>query len=455
MDPTSSNPVGQQPASPQAPPPATGGGSRKKLMMIIAAVLVLVVLAVILVVVFKNKGSHSSGSSKDTSLYYDRPGYDRAKLSANVGDPMAIKITASDKPQEMQSGTFVIPACSLLTQDNLKTMGLQMYVNDFGYPFLQNYLDESGKAPFVPDPNRLPSGEDGMGCVYGIVTGKTGKTIDIGVNQPFTATDGAVVDNINALHYTKQADTGGFQMYSRVNSIGDDKNNEYVLRKNGTTITLSIPDDFASKNDTILKTIMANFDDLTKHPKGPSTVTYNSPTFTQSFAKACDLVDNDDMKNLTGVDASPLVQAMWPSATGVADFSPVSKYKTKSNFIRSQCIRTSNYPGEKTLIGIQNHTLRITTTSYENTQAASEGFKHVTLGDSNDTVKKGTGLGDESAVYRTNDDDKQLAIGFRQGRVVVQLVYDFAFQDFKTYTDYVNKVSPVADKVAAKVVNFK
>jgi len=448
MEPTSSTPVGQ-PATPQSSPPAHGG-SRKKLMIIIGAVVAVVVLAIVLAVVFKSKGTDNSKSHKDTGLYYDRPGFDRAKLSANIGDPMAIKITPNKEAQELQSGTVVIPACSLLTKDNINAAGLQLYVNNFGFPFIQNYLDDSGKASFAPDPNNMPSGEDTMGCVYGI---QGGETIAVAVNQPFIATDRAVASYIDLLSYAKQPDSNGFEVYTRTNTIGDKKDYDYLIRKNGATVTLSVPGTQKDKADGLLKTIMSNFDQFAQHPNGASMVSYDTPTFTQSFVKSCDLVDNDDMKNLTGVDASPLVQAMWPTATGVADFSPVSTYKTKSNYLRNQCIRTSNEPGEKTLIGIKKHTLRITTMTYENSQAASEGFKHVMLGDSNDSVKKGTGLGDESAIYKTNDDDKQLAVGFRQGRVVVQLVYDFAFQD-TTYADYVKKLSPVSDKIAAKLVEF-
>ena len=450
MDPTSSTSDGQPPVAPpqQTPPPAPARGSRNKWMVLAAVVLGLVLLAGILAVVFKHKGSNSNGSSKDSSLYYDRPGFDRAKLSKNIGDPMAIKITPSNKAQELQGGAVVIPACSLLTQDNITAAGLKLYVNDFGYPFIQNYLDDSGKAAFAADPNHMPSGEDAMGCTYGVAGGDT---ISIEVNQPFTATEGAVASDIGLLSYVKQPDVNGFQIYTR--SSPEVQTSQTLLRKNGATIEIAIPDANKDKSDTLVKTVMSNFDDLAKHPKGASIVSYDTPTFTQPFVKSCNLVDNDDMKNLTGVDASPLVQAMWPTATGVADYSAVSNYKTKTNYLRNQCIRTSNAPGERTLVGIEKHTLRVTATTYENSQAASEGFKHVTLGDGNDSVQKGTGLGDESAIYRTNDDDKQMAIGFRQGRVVVQLVYDFAFQTDDAQT-YVKKLSPVSDKIAAKLVEF-
>ncbi len=447
MEPTTSAPT---PESSTSSMPSPKGGSRKKLIIIGVAVLVVIIVAIIIGVVAGGKKSDKA-STNDTSLYYDRAGYDRSKLRADVGDPMAIKTAPGDKPQSLVSGTVIVQACSLLTQDDLTKAGIKLYANAFGYPFIQNYLDESGEAKFAADPNHMLGASDTMSCNYGI---EDGKIVNVAVNQPFTATDGAVASDIDLLHYNKQADQGGFQIYTRTSALGDDKTSYTLLRKNNTTIEVKLPESTDPKITGLVKTVMSNFDAFTQHPKGVSTVSYSTPTFTQSYAKACDLVDNADMKNLTGVDASPLVRSFWPSGTGVADFSKVSSDKVKTNYLRSQCIRTSNDPSYKTLIGIKTHTLQVTTTTYENNTAAAEGLKYIGVGEGNDSAVKESGIGEEAYLYKTPNEDKQLALGFRQGRVVVELISDFASQNSMDKTSYGAKLTPVAEKIAAQLKNL-
>jgi hypothetical protein len=286
---------------------------RKCYYWLAALLVIIIVVAVIMMLTGKKSGDQTQ--SNDTSLYYNRAGYDRKKLNANIGDPLAIKFAANNEAQKLASGTVVVQACALLTPDDLNKAGIKLFANNFGYPFMQNYLDKSGEAPFAADPNHMPSPSETMGCVYGV---DSGNMLSIGVNQPFTATDGAGDQDISALKFTKQADANGFQVYKRTHQLGDETNTEYVLRKNGATIALTFPYTDETKLNSLTKTVMTNFDNLATKPQGVTQVSYDTPTFTQSFAKSCDLVNNADLKQITGTDMSPLVRSFWATSSGLA-----------------------------------------------------------------------------------------------------------------------------------------
>jgi hypothetical protein len=429
---------------------------RKKLLLIAILVVLIAVAAVGAYSAKHKKSGSSTVNTKDSSLYYDRPGFDRQTIGMTVGDPAALKLTAKDGAQELASGAKIIPACAIITQKDITGQGLLLFPNGFGYPVQQNYLDKSGQAPFAPNTLSMPTGSDTLSCSYGLYTpGQTNKSLEnslsIDVVQPFIATESVVADNTT--RFAKQADMNGYQVYKKESEISG---TIYRLRKDGATVDLTMEFKDSSKKEKFLKTAITNLDSFSTKPKGITTASYDTPTFTKSFAKACDLVDNDDMKQLSGVDASPLVREFWPTATGEADFSALSDYKTASNYLRSQCIRTSNTPDYKTLTGTTNHTLQVTTTSYESTEAATNGLQYLSITKDNDKVKT-AGIGDEAYAYKSAK-EHQNTLAFRKGRVVVELVYDYAFQDrdakVSDLTSYTQKLTPIAQKMVPKLQDF-
>jgi|GEM_PF-1198450 len=464
-------PQSQQPQQPDSSPePAFSAGispqpPRRPLwlkLVLLAILLILIAVAIFGAYSSKHKKSGTGSNSGDTSLYYDRAGYDRQKLASGVGDPMAIKLTAKDGAQTLRSGEVILPGCSILTIQDIQNQGLRLYPNGFGYPVQQNYLDKSGEAAFAPNPNNFPLSSDSIGCHYGIDNGsKAGSTntnavdsIDVSVNQSFTVTESEIDRQISALSYVKQADMGGYQTYKSTRNADQPS---YMLRKDGTAITLDFDLTDPSKVEPLVKKAVDNLTNLQTKPKGVSTVSYDTPTFIQKSVKACDLVDNSDMKQLSGVDASPLVRSSWPTGTGVADFSQVSNYKTQTNYLRNSCERLSNYPEYKTLVGTKSHSLQVTTTTYENSQAALQGLLYISVGEGNDSKTQAPAMGNEAYLYRTPK-DHQNALAFRQGRVVVELVYDFAFQEndpqLKDLSSYGQKLAPIGQKIAKNLQSF-
>src|SRR6266511_2860913 len=172
-----------------------------------AIVVVLIAVAAYGAYLSKHKKSANSSSSGDTSLYYDRAGYDRKKLGTGVGDPLAITMTAKDGAQILSNGATVLPACAILSQKDLSDSGFKLYPNGFGYPIQQNYIDKSGRAFFGPDPAQFPTTSNSISCSYGLVSTKSSvQTVSVGVNQAFTVTNKNIDRAIDIKQLTKQAD---------------------------------------------------------------------------------------------------------------------------------------------------------------------------------------------------------------------------------------------------------
>jgi hypothetical protein len=442
--------------SPVVPPTSNSSpqNGRKKWLLVGGIVLAVVIILGIVMMLTKHDKKGGVDTS-DTSVYYDRNGYDRATLKKEIGDPMAIKMTPRQDADSLTSGTVIIPACSVLTVSDIEKAGYHIFANNYGFPIMQSHLSDKGNARFAPDLNNMPGAPETMSCQYGIPSADKGKPEDIQkvgitVNQPFTVAAAQVDRYIDSLKYQPQADMSGYQVFKRdaTEFAGD----EYLLRKDGNAITVELDLKDTTKAQSLLKAAIQNLDNLKAHPKGYSEVSYSSPVFTGKVAKACDYIDNSSLKQLAGTDASPLVRERWSTAVGVADFSPVSSYKTVSNYVRNQCEMTANTGGYVTLVGTTSHNLQVTTTSYENEQAALQGLVHITVGDGNDSQKV-SGVGQEAYLFK-DVKDHQNTLAFRQGKVVVEVLYDFAKQTDPNIADlnqYGQTLTPVAQKIAAQL----
>jgi len=443
----------QSPVVPPTPNINSQNG-RKKWLLVGAIILAVVVILGITMMLTKHDKKGGTDTS-DTSVYYNRAGYNRADLKKEIGDPMAIKMSARKDADSLTSGVVVIPACSVLTISDIERAGYHIFANNYGFPILQSHLSEKGNARFAPDLNNMPGSDGTMSCQYGIPGVDKNKPaeiqkISITVNQPFTVAAAQVDRYIDSLKYKPQADMSGYQVFKRdaTEFVGD----EYLLRKDGNTITVELDLKDKTKAQDLLKTAIKNLDSLKANPKGYSEVSYDSPVFTGKVAKACDYIDNSSLKQLAGTDASPLVHERWATAVGVADFSPVSSYKPVTNYIRNQCEMSTNTGSYVTLVGTTTHDLQVTTTSYENDQAALQGLVHLTVGDGNDSQKV-SGIGQEAYVYK-DVKEHQNTLAFRQGKVVVEVLYDFAKQNDPNVADlsqYGQTLTPVAQKIAAQL----
>lgn len=124
---------------------------------------------------------------------------------------------------------------------------------------------------------------------------------------------------------------------------------------------------------------------------------------------------------------------------------------TKSNYIRSSCTREGLDPARAVLSSPLYQDIRLTTTTYESPAAASAGLLYLSAGVDNTSTVKVDGVGEEAYVYL--DFDQQAVLAFRQGRVVGELLFNFANQT-GTADQMVDTLSPLATKIAGLLASY-
>jgi hypothetical protein len=292
----------------------------------------------------------------------------------------------------------------------------------------------------------MPTGSDAISCNYGLASSRS---VRVTVNQDFTATRQTVDNFANLPGFKPAPKTDGWAVSARTKDSGS----EYLLRKGTAAIFLSIELPDEAVVDTLVKLAVGHLNGFDSTPTGISEIGYKSPTFTQTYARSCVYVTHDDVKQLTGHDMSPLLQEMWPTATGLL-VSP--RDGKKSNYVRNQCILSANISDTR-LIGNWPDNIRIAVTSYQNDEAASDGLSTVSVGAGNESRIKGPAVGQEAYLYKSAStfDRHSNVLAFRQGRFVAELLYDFAKQDqdpsLADLSKYGQKLSPLGIAVAARL----
>ena len=137
------SPLQTTPQTEATPPPRAP--RRKKTIVALVGIAVVLIVGVVAGVLYSSQ-QKKPATADNNPVSYDRPGYDRKTLGNTVGDPLALSMTAKKEKQTLSDGSVVIPACSVLSQDDLQKQGLQLYASDYGFPVQQNYLSKTGKA---------------------------------------------------------------------------------------------------------------------------------------------------------------------------------------------------------------------------------------------------------------------------------------------------------------------
>jgi hypothetical protein len=216
-----------------------------------------------------------------------------------------------------------------------------------------------------------------------------------------------------------------------------DGNNAIEILFNGTKL-----DNDAQQS--ILTRAAKNFIAQQSNAQGPALAAYNTPTYKKRYARACDLISNNDIKMLTDHDASAYVREGLATGTGVLKIDD-----TLYNFITTSCNRFNTGIGDGISAGPFDQELEMTVSSYNDTVPAKQVMQKT-----GENLKNKTpiSVGDEGFGFQDSAD--QNTVLFRQGRFIVELVFDRTLQakagigDVKTMN---SKLMPFALQTAAKL----
>jgi hypothetical protein len=437
----SSNPNIQSPELQQPPEKR----SRKKLILIVVGAL----LALIIILMFVKSHNVSTRKSKsptnDSSIYHFRDGYDIEQYGSTIGDPLALDLAKLEKGRKSIKGNIVY-ACNVVTIGDINSQKMYLNPRSDDRAVMRNFIDDIGQQGVKAEPYSVTDGEKGNSCDYSLQSGGI-LTVDV-YQTPFNSSE-AIKDYINR-RFAKTTSVGGLDTYKLKDdylslsqyliSSGEDA---VVVQFNGTGKKVS-----DEQKSAILNTAASNFKVQQQHAKGPAIVAYSSPTYTKKWARACDFISNADIKSLTGKDASIYASEGLASGTGV------EKVNDKLyNSITTSCSRFNVDLGSGLLRGPFDQKLEVQITSYQDEAPAEAGMQDVRK---SDTSAIAASIGSEGIAYK--DSAGQNTVLFRQGRFIVQVVFDRTVQSNAGLTDtsaMLKKLTPYAQTVATKLKSLE
>ncbi len=433
---TSPSSPGFQSSDPQPTP------SRKRLskkLLIAGGLLAVLIIGLMLLRSHNLKNNAKNDPTSDSSLYHFRPGYDIKEYGSSVGDPLALSMAKLDPARKSVKGLAVY-ACNVVTIDDINNQKVYLVARANDQAVQRNFIDGVGQQAVKSEPYSLNDGDKGNSCDYSL---QSGGILSINIYQPPFTTTEAITGYISR-QYTQTTSAGGLTTYKQKTDYrGMDQfmlmsgNDAMSVNFNGTKVS-------DEQEKTILNIAATNFAAQQKHGKGPAVPAYNSPTYTKKWARACDFISNSDIKSLTGKDASIYAKEGLASGTGI-DKVGGKLY----NSITTSCSRFNTDLGSGLLSGPFDQKLEVLITGYQDETPAKAGLADVRK-DAQNVVS--ANIGDEGIAYK--DSAGQNTVLFRQGRFVVEVVFDRTLQSNAHLTDtnaMIKKLTPYAQGVAAKL----
>lgn len=424
----------------QSPPNTPNRPNKKKILIILAAALVVIVIGAAIIKAVSHKDTKSTGNiTGDENIYHMRAGYNIKDYGSDIGDPLALTMGKAGKPLTTSKGS-VIFACNVMTITDINSQKIYLDPRADGKAVTRNYIDGVGQQTVETEDYSVNDGDKGNSCMYSL---QSGGLLEFDVYQPPYTTTSAIQDQISR-NFIKTDDNGGLATYR-------DKDNDETLagymlvsgndavevKFNGTKLT-------QAQEKTILGMAAKNFADQQKNSKGAAIAAYDTPTLKKPYAMACDLVSNADIKSLTGSDASVYAEEGLSSATGVE--------KVNGNlytYLTTTCSRFNADLGSGIGAGAFDQKLDVTVTSFSSTEPAKHTMEQTAKSVKNKTDAT---IGDEGFGY--TDSVGQNTILFRQGRFIVELVFDRTLQKKAGLQDVMamtQKLTPFAQQTAAKL----
>ncbi|HEU5121359.1 MAG TPA: hypothetical protein VFT59_00805 [Candidatus Saccharimonadales bacterium] len=428
--------------------------SRK--MTIILAVSLIAILVITLVVILTSAKQDNGPSQNQQNTYYDRPGYDRSQLGGSIADPFAVRFEANSQSVEYR-GSKVVQACNILTMDDITSQDILINANTLPTVISRTYNNGAGKGAYNQDLTSssltaLGLGMDVNSCNYVLKAPEGVHTIGLNVFQPF-AVSMNVVDQQLQEGYTQANPLEGLEVFKKQSDTSpNERKTEYILRqqdKGAFYIAVELPNDKASKEQTILEAAAKNFIREQSNPSGPKTLKYDSPIYTKNFAHACELLSNDHIKSLSGKDASPLVREGIASSVAVLTASDKTPYLN----IINECIATTPRDNTMSLLSGELQ-LKVETTSFLLDLPAKEWVKAQLETNPNNraNMELTQSVGDASVAY-TDANGGQHVI-FSKGRIVVDVSVgsrSLSQAGIRDLASAAEKLTPIARSMADNV----
>lgn len=389
------------------------------------------------------------------SEFVDRPGYD--SLPEGVADPDPL-VTRTGGDAVKIKGEAIVQACNLITLEDLRGMGA--YLNP-AYDLSRLFFDGKGQGALSIHETSLPLSGDINACRYTLQDGKKDdiyQFVEVNLYHPLYVSPGAIQEELERglePAYKSIADVEGLKAYKRE----EDKNmTSYLIRHGDYWLNLFIQLNGEESNDrtlteAILQTVAQRLKEEAKQPTGPSRLEIDSPAFSQEVVHSCDITEQEEIRQLFGMDAHPLVEEKWGSTVRRITFSQHGGDDTYYRYITNECKRKAAQKRDPLQVSSNEKGLRVKTTVYESEKPAELQMEfdrsEYTKFFSAEVIPLDETIGDE-ALY-LGDADLGNPIRFRKGHVIVEVsFYEQENPDIPAQ-ERIERLIPVVQDIAGRL----
>ncbi len=466
MEPPANQPTSASTEIPGAPGPKRSRWPFSAKVTGIGAGILLVIIVLASLVLSHHKKAPAQDALDDlkpgtiTGPYIERENYPRKEIGSSIADATAMQLNKSSDAVKTTKGTVIMPACTVITQSDLRDNGLLPQANPNPVGITMSYIDGSGSGTIPFGSSGVPRFNNSNECRYSLQKDLSSVTLD--VYQPYLVSEHAIQDELGRLYDKAPAISGvsGVDLYQRKAresaSASDANVTEYFVRQ-GTDVSFYLRVDYKTdrqvKVEALIKTALHNISQLATAPQGAPHPTYkNSPTYKQTYLRACSLLDDDGMKALASVPAAAFLTESISNSTGVTQF-PKRNDQTLYVYVQNECERDGvggGVSGDSSGLYNASPKMQITTTSYNDIKAARNEM---------DSTKQGykeilqvPGIGDQAVVVRNSVGENQLIM--RKDRFIISLTYDTLGQKnhgIDDQTKYAAALQPFAKYIVSRI----
>lgn len=399
-------------------------------------ILGLVVLLLVVVIVSLPKAK----PAEDIKVY-PREGF--SQLPGSIADPEALVADGREKPVAF-GGSPVIHACNLLPLDQLKHNQLHLFPNSGNSTYERTYISSDGRGPLPK--YGIALGNDINKCDY---TFSDRHNISMSVWQPSYLDASYIKYDLPGYSTAESPDP---TVTHRVqNKVGGTIS--HLLQKGDTYAEfnfLSVMSRDTAALDALINKltpqIIKNFSAQVDRPSGIPTYKYDSPTFTESVARSCSLINADSFQKALKAQPSLAVKEKINSAVGL-----ISGFKDTGDdyfhYLNSECERTtgdSSYRSEQ-----KRFTINVK--SYENPAGAKGEFDFGRVSDKGAATPRT--YGDASYAVTTSYKADPGTVMIRKGRFLLKLtIVDPSHESSKTDPMYfVQQLDPAISDILSRL----
>ncbi|MDV6014711.1 hypothetical protein [Haloechinothrix sp. LS1_15] len=364
-------------------------------------------------------------------------------------------LTMEPNPQAVEApdGSAHIPACRVVTPGDVHGMGHRLHdyagtLNEGELGIERTVFDYVGEADVESDRSLTTAGSVTATCEYtfDLDASDDVRGVDVVVVQPFLANEDTIERDLDN-YYEPAGSFEGVDLYERASDEVDFLTHALVTDEAVVLLrTFNLAED---DRTSVTEAAATNLIELLAEPEGPATPRYEASPVGDEFVRACPLLDNTGIREVTGNDAEPIATETIPVISATTATRPEQR---GHEYIYNGCRRKDTIPSTGDVIEDMERIFdpvdfSLSTRTFERAEGAEAYFDSVTTGSSS-PYQEGTilnGLGDQAFAGKGASGFGVVDLVVRRGPVVFDLSYDVGTE--RDVDETIDVLGPFAERI--------